>query len=125
MFNTVEAFRLNATEKDYEELRNFYYQSKNKNEDFKNSEYYGFSSSSALTLIKEHYEPDQEHEEENHELIITKDTLPVGNFKQASLSLKESTLEKYQQFCAEYECYSKQAILTMIIEKGLEYYCKF
>lgn len=118
VFVSTQDFREKATEKDYIQLDNYIKALKNKSEGFPCT-IYKFSYSSAANLLKEQ---SRKTEQIKEEFSISKDTLPPGEYASRTITIKKGTLDKLDHFCEKYNFYSKQSIITVLLEEVLKLY---
>lgn len=116
VFISTQDFRERAIKEDYEELQRYINGLPIKTKGFP-CDKYNFSYTSASNLLKPADETDKKEV-----FSIQKDSLPSGGYVGRTITLKESTLKRLDAFCEEYDFYSKQSIVTLLLEEALNRY---
>lgn len=137
-FESIDAFRENATESDYKKMEEYILSKKNKQDAFPN-QYYNFSYSAAAKELREKgYLPlkikrrstkddimDATDKEENNQIPLPHKTLVITGgknrtYKTRSYPFDEEVLKRFDRMAEYYEDCSKKALLSEILNEGLK-----
>lgn len=125
-FKSVADFRNKATENDYLELKNYLESFTYPSSEFKATEKYNFSYSSAMKLLKENGLIENKETPKDKNNILKKDFIINGYEKLDTMSrtitIDKNTFFLLDRFAELVPAYSKQNVFNKIIIEGLENY---
>ena len=120
-FKSAQDYRNTATEEDDQELLQYIKESPYPSKAFKN-EKYGFSYTTAKTLLKEKglYDPNSFTTEESKTFAIA--VMPQETYKARSFQISESNANRLDTMYNDYSQYRKQAIFNKLLDDVLKFY---
>ena len=118
IYESIDAFRKNATEDDIQELRDFIQAQKNKKEAFP-CEKYNFSYTAASMFLKDTKDKN-DNKDDNIGFAIG--MLGTKEFVSRSVVLQTDICDRLDNLSKDYWQYSKKAIINKLLDEALAKY---